>query len=123
MTSSGEGTGTLRETNLTVLLADEDPRALRELADVLSQLGHDATPFAVSVPEATELILREDPDVAIVVVHHDDGHALDLIGQAVEIVSGPVIAQLDGGDVDFVARAAELGISAYIESSDAARVQ
>jgi AmiR/NasT family two-component response regulator len=34
-----------------------------------------------------------------------------------------VIAQMHGGDVDFVARAAELGISAYIESTDPARVQ
>ena len=62
--------------------------------------------------------MREDPDLAIVVVHNDDAHALGLIGQAVQTASGPVIAQLHAGDVDFVAKAAELGISAYIESSD-----
>jgi AmiR/NasT family two-component response regulator len=115
--------GTMRETNLTVLLADEDEEALRKLGDVLRELGHDVTPFAVSVEEAAELIVREDPDVAIVVVHHDDAHALGLIGQAVQTASGPVIAQLHAGDVDFVAKAAELGISAYIDSNDPSRVQ
>ena len=115
--------GTLRETNLTVLLADEDERALKQLGDVLSGLGHEVTPFAVSVEEAAELIAREDPDVAIVVVHEDDDHALALIGEAVQTASGPVIAHLHSGNAHFVARAAERGISAYIESNDPQRVQ
>jgi response regulator NasT len=121
--SSTPAVGTRRETNLTVLLADEDPDALERLRVVVEQLGHEATPFAVSVQEAAELIVREDPDLAIVVVHHDGEHALALIGEAVELASGPVIVQLTGGDVDFVARAAERGISAYIESDDPQAVQ
>jgi response regulator NasT len=116
--------GTHRETNLTVLLADEDEEALQALAGVVQRLGHEVTPFAVSVEEAAELIVREDPDLAIVVVHDNDDHALALIGEAVELASGPVIAQLrDREDVDFVARAAERGISAYVQSGDAQNVQ
>ena len=116
--------GTRRERNLTVLLADEDEQALRLLGDILRQLGHDVTPFAVSVQEAAELIMREDPDLAIVVVHDNDDHALALIGEAVETASGPVIAQLRRhDDVDFVARAAERGISALVEAADAHSVQ
>ncbi len=116
--------GTMRETNLTVLLADEDEDALRALGDVLRDLGHEVTPFAVSVEEAAELIVREDPDLAIVVVHKNDDHALTLIGEAVETASGPVIAQVRRhDDVDFVARAAERGISAYVESNDPQDVQ
>jgi response regulator NasT len=121
--------GTLRESNLTVLLADEDAAALKQLGDVLSGLGHDVTPFAVSVREATELIVREDPDLAIVVVHQNDEHALALIGEAVETASGPVIAQLrasddlEGNPIDFVSRAAERGISAYVQSNDPEQVQ
>jgi AmiR/NasT family two-component response regulator len=115
---------TRRERNLTVLLADEDEQALRSLGDVLRKLGHDVTPFAVSVEEAAELIVREDPDLAIVVVHDNDDHALALIGEAVETASGPVIAQLRRrDDVDFVARAAERGISALVEAGDAHSVQ
>src|SRR5215218_3703902 len=97
--------GTRHETSLTVLLANEDEEALQRLGDVLRSLGHEVTPFAVSVEEATELIVREEPDLTIVVVHHNDEHALALIGEAVETASGPVIAQLRGReDVDFVAR-------------------
>ena len=117
-------TGTRYETNLTVLLADEDEDALTRLGQVLQGLGHEVTPFAVSVDEAAELIVREDPDLAIVVVHQDDDHALALIAEAVESASGPVIAQLRGrDDMDFVARAAEHGISAFVESSDPREVQ
>jgi AmiR/NasT family two-component response regulator len=123
--SSTPAVGTRHETNLTVLLADEDEAALTRLGEVLQGLGHEVTPFAVSVEEAAELIVREDPDLTIVVVHRDDEHALALIGEAVETASGPVIAQLRGrdDDVDLVARAAERGISAYVESDDPQHVQ
>jgi AmiR/NasT family two-component response regulator len=114
---------TLTETSLRVLIADENESALRELHEVLSRLGHEVTPYAVSVQEAVELIAKEDPEVAIVVVHDDDEHALALIGEAVEFASGPVIAQLPDADVAFLARAAEVGISAYAESMDPESVQ
>jgi len=114
---------TLTETNLRILIADENEHALRDLHQVLSRLGHEVTPYAVSVHEAVELIAKEDPEVAIVVVHDDDEHALALIGEAVEFASGPVIAQLPDADVDFLARAAEVGISAYAESMDPESVQ
>jgi AmiR/NasT family two-component response regulator len=115
--------GTINETNLRVLIADENESALRSLHGVLAGLGHEVTPYAVSVHEAVELIAKEDPQVAIVVVHNDDEHALALIGEAVEFASGPVIAQLPDADVDFLSRAAERGISAYVESMDPESVQ
>jgi response regulator NasT len=122
--SSMPAVPTQHETNLTVLLADEDEAALKSLCEVLQGLGHEVTPFAVSVEEAAELIGREDPDLTIVVVHRNDEHALALIGEAVDTASGPVIAQLrDRDDVDFAARAAERGISAYVESNDPQIVQ
>jgi response regulator NasT len=116
--------GTKHETNLTILLADEDEEALEALGDVVRALGHEVTPFAVSVEEAAHLIVREDPDLTIVVVHNNDEHALALIGESVELASGPVIAQLRGrDDVDFVAKAAERGIAAYVDSADPKNVQ
>jgi len=114
---------TRTETNLRVLIADENEDALRSLHQVLARLGHEVTPYAVSVGEAVELIATEDPEVAIVVVHDDDEHALALISEAVEFASGPVIAQLPDADVAFLARAAEAGISAYAESMDPESVQ
>jgi response regulator NasT len=113
----------MKETNLRVLIADENESALRELHAVLAELGHEVTPYAVSVHEAVGLIVRDDPQVAIVVVHNDDEHALALIAEAVEYASGPVIAQLPDADVDFLSRAAHRGISAYVESMDPESVQ
>ena len=115
--------GTRTERGLRVLLADEDPDKLERLGDALQSLGHIVTPFAVSVREAAEIIAREDPDLAIVAVHEDDEHALELIGETVEFAAGPVIAQVPDGDTDFVARAAERGISAWVESSQPNSVQ
>jgi AmiR/NasT family two-component response regulator len=114
---------TITETNLRVLIADENESALRRLHEVLAGLGHDVTPYAVSVQDAVELIAKEDPQIAIVVVHDDDDHALALIGEAVEFASGPVIAQLPDADIDFLSRAADRGISAYVESMDPESVQ
>ena len=112
------------ERNLRVLLADEDKSALEHLAGVLDGLGHEVVPFAVSVQEAIDLIAREDPDLAIVVVHHDDQHGLALIGETVEFASGPVIVHLRAGEgLDVVARAADLGIAAYLDSSEPQDVQ
>jgi AmiR/NasT family two-component response regulator len=109
--------------HLRVLIADEDKDALHQLAAVLEQLGHEVAPYAVAVSEAIELIATEDPDLAIVVVHQDDEHALALIAETVEYASGPVIAQTRNGDVEFVARAADRGISAWIESTSPQVVQ
>src|SRR5918912_4449029 len=122
MTSTA-AVGTRTERGLRVLLADEDDSKLQRLGDVLESLGHVVTPFAVSVREAAEIIAREDPDLAIVAVHQDDEHALELIGEVVEFASGPVIAQVPDGDTDFVARAAERGISAWVESAEPNTVQ
>jgi len=121
--TSTPSVGTLTERNLRVLIADENKDALRRLHEVLEGLGHEVTPYAVSVLEAAELIAREDPQLAIVVMHNDDEHALALIGEAVEFASGPVIAQLPDADLDFLSRAAERGISAYVESMDPESIQ
>ena|SRR5919198_716269 len=117
-------TGITSERNLRVLLANEDEDALARFGDVLQTLGHEVTPYAVSVREAVEIIAREDPDLTIVVVHHDDEHGLALISETVEYASGPVIAHVRGAeDPDLIARAAEMGISAYLDSSEPAAVQ
>ena len=56
-------------------------------------------------------------------VHQDDEHALSLISEAVEFASGPVIATVRDGDADFLARAAEHGISAYVQGTEPEAVQ
>ena len=117
MASAGQQAG------LRVLAADEDERALRETTELLRELGHEVTDIAVDVATAVQRIAGDEPDLAIVVVHQDDEHALALIEELNEYASGPVIALLHGDDPDFVSRAAERGISAYARQPTAASVQ
>jgi response regulator NasT len=104
-------------TSLRILLANEREEDLRALADVLSGIGHEVTPFAVSVAEATELIAREDPDLAFVVLDGDDEHGLALIYESVSVAGGPVlVCGRVAESPSTLARAADLGIAGYVDS-------
>ena len=89
---------------LKVLLADEDEGALRVTAALVRELGHEVAEMAIGVQEAAEVIARDDPDVSLVVVYQDDGHALDLIEEISEFARGPVIAIVEKEDPEFVSR-------------------
>jgi AmiR/NasT family two-component response regulator len=101
------------ERPLRVLAADENVRALEDLTDLVRGLGHEVIAHAISLRDVAEVVASEEPDVALVVLHHDEEHALDLIGEIAEYGAGPVIALLDSEDTAFVSRAAEEGIAAY----------
>ena len=113
-TADGTATG---ERDLRILLANEREEELRELGDVLEKLGHDVTPFAVSVSDAIELIAREDPDLAFVVFDGDDAHGLALISETVEFASGPVLVTMrEVESTRTIAQAADMGIAGYVDS-------
>ena len=118
MVGNENGHGALR-----VLLADQDPGALKVTAGQVRELGHTPTEIAVSLREAAEAIARDDPDLTIVVIYGDDEHALDLIEEIDAFSSGPVIALLDREDPEFVAEAAERGIFAYARQETADSIQ
>ena len=105
------------ENNLRILLANEREEDLRALGEILDDLGHEVTPFAVSVAEASELIAREDPDIAFVVLDGDDEHGLALISETVSFASGPVLVTVRQAESpETVARAADMGIAGYVDS-------
>ena len=108
---------------LRVLVADEDKPALDGIAAILRSLGHEVVARAVSTAGASEAIAQEDPQVAMVKLHSDDEHALDLIEELIEVGGCPVVALLDKEDPDFVARAAERGIIAYAQPVDEENVK
>src|SRR3954470_22127535 len=115
-TADATGTG---ERNLRILLANEREEDLRALGDVLDGLGHEVTPFAVSVAEAVELIAREDPDLAFVVLDGNDEHGLALISETVEYANGPVLVTVREAEApDTFAKAADMGIAGYVDSWD-----
>ena len=107
------GDDTTTTTGLRILAADENESTLRTIDALLAGLGHTVMAHAVSVAQAAEHIAREDPDISVVVVHHDDAHALNLIEEINEYARGPIIALLGAHDSDFVRSAAERGIDAF----------
>jgi AmiR/NasT family two-component response regulator len=108
---------------LRILLADEDRAALERTADVLTGLGHGVTASAIDLAEVTEAVAREDPDLAVVVVHEDDEHALALIEEINAFARGPVIALVIGDDPSFARRAADRGIYACAQDLDPEALQ
>lgn len=108
-----EGDAPVAARGLRILAADEDREALDETARILTDLGHEVTSYAIGVDEAAEKIVSDEPDVAVVVLHDDEQHALELIDELSEYAAGPVVALLESGDAGFIAAAAEHGIDAY----------
>jgi response regulator NasT len=98
---------------LRILAADEDESTLRQTDLLLAGLGHEVTAHAVTTKEAGELIVSQDPDLSVVVVHDDDDHALDLIEEITEYARGPLIVLLGSHESHFVSSAAERGIDAF----------
>lgn len=108
---------------LRIAIADEDRGTLQPLAAALERLGHEVTALAVTVDEASARIAATDPELAIVVLHRDDEHALDLIEELAEEVDGPVIALLSPPDAAFLAAAADRGIAAFASSEQLDEIQ
>jgi AmiR/NasT family two-component response regulator len=98
---------------LRVLVADEEPGPLREMAEVAEALGHDVVAVEIAVSDTGRAIREHAPELAIVALHRDQDHALDLIGQIVDEAVCPVIVQSNGDDPEFAARAAERGAYAF----------
>lgn len=111
------------EKKLRILAADEDEAVLARTTELLESLGHEVTASAVDLAQATEAVAREDPDLAVVVVHGDDSHALSLISELDAFARGPIIALLGDHEPGFVRRAAERGIDAYARDLDPAALQ
>ncbi len=110
-------------TGLRVLAADEDEETLRAVDRLLAALGHTVTAHAVTVEQAADLVVVEEPDISIVAVHDDDEHALELIEELNEYAAGPVIALLGEHEPQFISAAAERGIDAFARPSSLEEVQ
>jgi AmiR/NasT family two-component response regulator len=90
---------------------------------IVEQLGHDVCGVAIAVDEVADKIAGEDPDLSLVVLHKDDEHAIQLIDEISAYASGPVVALTQREDPDFVARAADVGISSFAKPDSPEAVQ
>jgi AmiR/NasT family two-component response regulator len=108
---------------LRVLVADEDHAALDRLASMLKELGHEVTARAVSVRELSREINETHPDVAIVKLHGDEDHALDLIDELVQEAECAVLALMEVEEPEFVAVAAEKGLFGFVAPATPEAIQ
>jgi AmiR/NasT family two-component response regulator len=106
-------TGTLR-----VLVADESREALEPVGDALGELGHEVIALAVEVGETSRAIAEHRPDLAIVALHQDREHALELIGEIVDEAACPVCLLAKHPSRDFLSTAARRGVFAHLDSTD-----
>jgi AmiR/NasT family two-component response regulator len=104
--------------HLRVLVADERQIFLEPVAHALERLGHEVIAHEVDIAEVGRATLDHRPHVAIVALHEDTQHALNLIAKIVDEATCPVIALAGDAHPDFVAKAAERGVFAHIDSTE-----
>jgi response regulator NasT len=79
------------------------------MAGVARSLGHDVVAIELAVSGTAQAIREQSPDLAIVGLHEDEQHALELVEEIVDEGICPVIVQTNGEAPEFAAKAAERG--------------
>jgi AmiR/NasT family two-component response regulator len=108
---------------LRVIVADENADALDRMTNVARSLGHDVVGHEISVSVVARTVRAEAPELAIVGLHRDEEHALELVQELVDEKICPVIVQTDGTDPQFAAEAAARGIFAFASPLEADALQ
>lgn len=108
---------------LRVLVADERQKYIEPVTAAVRDLGHDVVAHEVTIARVAKATMEHRPDVAIVALHEDTSHALDLVTEIVDEAVCPVIALADAADRRFVAQAADRGVFAYIDSTNETELQ
>ena len=108
----------MNDVSLRVLVADESKAALEPVGDALEQLGHEVIALAVELAETARAIHEHRPDLAIVALHEDREHALELISEIVDEATCPVCLLAADPSRDFLSTAARRGVFAHLDSTD-----
>jgi AmiR/NasT family two-component response regulator len=109
--------------NLRVLVADERDKYLEPVSEAVRDLGHEVIAHEVEISKVGAATLEHRPDLAIVALHEDTNHALELITEIADEAACPVIALADDASRDFVAEAARRGVFAYLDSTNETELQ
>jgi response regulator NasT len=102
---------------LRVLIANQRPDRLDLLSRVVDGLGHEVIAREIHVAEVAQVTARERPDVALVGLGESSEHALALITEIVRGAFCPVIALMEAFDGEWIDKAAQRGVYAYIVDS------
>jgi AmiR/NasT family two-component response regulator len=108
----------MSDVSLRVLIADESKAALEPVGEALEQLGHAVIALAVAVAETAHAIHEHRPDLAIVALHDDREHALELISEIIDEATCPVCLLAADPSRDFLSAAARRGVFAHLDSTD-----
>ena len=109
--------------HLKILVADERQKYLEPVSAAVRDLGHEVIAHEVSIAKVGKATLEHRPDIAVVALHEDTDHALELISEIVDEAVCPVIALADDASREFVAAAADRGVFAYIDSTNETELQ
>jgi two-component system, response regulator PdtaR len=104
--------------DLRVLVADERQIYIERIARALTELGHQVIATEVETAGVSKAMSEHEPDAAIVALHDDTEHALELIAEVAHGTVCPVMALVEGANPEFIAEAAERGIFAHLNSAD-----
>ena len=104
--------------DLRVLVADERKVYLEPVAKAVDALGHQVIATEVETSAVHRETVEHEPDVAIVALHDDTDHALELIAEITSQSLCPVMALVEDANPEFVAEAADRGIFAHLDSAD-----
>ena len=105
-------------TALRVLVADERRRYLETVSEAIRRLGHEVIALAVDTAETARATHEHRPDLAIVALHNDTDHALELISGLVDESACPVCVLAANPDREFLSKAARAGVFAHLDSTD-----
>ncbi len=106
---------------LRVLVADERDIYLKPIGEAVEELGHDVIAHEVEITKVGRATVEHCPDIAVVALHEDTDHALELIGEIIEEATCPVVVLAADASREFVAEAARKGVFAYLDSTSGDR--
>jgi response regulator NasT len=109
--------------HLRILVANERAERLEATSHIVAGLGHEVFMRSLEVKEVTAATDELRPDVALVGLATNSESTLDVISKIVQRAKCPVIAVLAVDDREFVNRAAQRGIFAYVNDRSAEELQ
>ena len=109
---------------LRVLVADESRAQLEPVGNALEELGHEVIALAVELGETARATHEHRPDLGAIVALHEDGeHALELIRGIVDEATCPVCLLAGDPSREFPSTAARHGVFAHLDSTDLTELQ
>jgi AmiR/NasT family two-component response regulator len=104
--------------HLSVLIADEQRDFIEPITSAVEKLGHEVCAVVTDTDKVGRATEEHQPDIAIVALHEDSRHALELISGIVDEATCPVCVLAPVVGADFIAEAARRGVFAHLDSTE-----